>query len=311
MNSGSPAATPLKVGLVTVSMDLGAGRRGVDMGPSAIRIAGLNQELETLGYEVREMVNVTASAPEVSPLEETRTKYVNTIAEVCRQTRTNVETALEDGCVPLVLGGDHSISLGSVAGVAAHYRKQGKPIGLIWVDAHADMNTPESTPSGNIHGMVLSLLLGRGDPRLLDVAGDVPAVQPEHVSIIAARDLDNEERRLVKEAGIRVFSMTELDERGVATCIDEAIARATAGTAGVHISFDLDCIDPQIAPGVGTPVRGGITYREAHLVCEKAARSGRLLSLDMVELNPVLDSENRTARLAVGLIASALGKSIL
>lgn len=309
--SRGTAAEPLKVGLVSVSMDLGAGRRGVDMGPSAIRIAGLNQELETLGHSVLEIANVTASAPEMSPLEEARTKYVNTIAEVCRQTRVNVETALKEGCIPLVLGGDHSISLGSVSGVASHYRAQGKPIGLIWVDAHADMNTPESTPSGNIHGMVLSLLLGQGDPRLLAVAGEEPAVRPEHVSIIAARDLDLEERRLVKEAGIRVFTMTELDDRGVATCINEAIARATADTAGVHISFDLDAIDPQIAPGVGTPVRGGITYREAHLVCEKAARSKRLLSMDMVELNPVLDSENRTARLAVGLIASALGKSIL
>lgn len=294
-----------------MSMDLGAGRRGVDMGPSAIRIAGLNDQLETLGHQVKEIANVTASAPEVSPLVEARTKYVNTIAKVCKQTRKHIESALADGCFPLVLGGDHSISIGSVAGLAAHHRSKGEEIGLIWVDAHTDMNTPESTPSGNVHGMVLSLLLGRGNKKLLEVVGEPPPVKPENVVVLGARDLDDQERRLVRESGIRVFSMTELDERGVATCIDEAIDRATQGTAGVHVSFDLDSIDPQIAPGVGTPVRGGITYREAHLICEKAARSGRLLGLDMVELNPVLDSENRTARLAVGLIASALGKTIL
>ena len=299
------------IGLLSVSMDLGAGRRGVDMGPSAIRIAGLTSVLEGLGHTVREVANVTASAPEVAPLVRERTKYVKTIAKVCEQTRKKVRQTLTDGCIPLVLGGDHSISIGSVSGVAAHYRETGKPIGLIWVDAHADMNTPESTPSGNIHGMVLSVLLGKGDERLLQVAGEEPAVRPEHVCILAARDIDDEEKRLVRESGIRVYTMTELDERSVAACVDEAIERATTGTAGVHISFDLDAIDPQIAPGVGTPVRGGITYREAHLICEKAARSGRLLSLDMVELNPVLDSENRTARLAVGLIASALGKTIL
>ncbi len=301
----------MTIGLVSVSIDLGAGRRGVDMGPSAIRIAGLTDSLVDLGHQVREVAQVTASAPEISPLVEARTKYVNTIAKVCRQTRKKVESTLSKGWVPLVLGGDHSVSLGSVSGVAAHYRSQGHRIGLIWVDAHADMNTPETTLSGNVHGMVLSLLLGRGDARLLDVSGEEPAVHAENVCIIAARDLDHEEKRLVKEAGIRVFTMTEMDERGVAVCVDEALERTTSGTAGVHISFDLDAIDPQIAPGVGTPVRGGITYREAHLICEKAARSKHVLSLDMVELNPVLDSENRTARLAVGLIASALGKTIL
>ena len=299
------------VGLVSVSLDLGAGRRGVDMGPSAIRIAGLKDEVQGLGRKIREVGTVTASAPELATEGETSAKYLDEVTDVCMRTRDRVGEALEQDAFPLILGGDHSISIGSVAGVARHYRERGKDIGLIWLDAHADMNTPETTPSGNIHGMSLAVLLGNGAPELTALTGGGPAVSAEHVSILGARSIDVTEAPFVRESGIRVFTMTEIDERGFSTCLNEALERATSGTAGFHLSFDLDGIDPQVAPGVGTPVRGGLTYREAHLTCEKSARSGDLLSMDMVELNPVLDFESRTAHLSVGLIASALGKTIL
>lgn len=302
---------PRDVGLISVSLDLGAGRRGVDMGPSAIRIAGLKDEVLALGRSIKEVGTVTASAPELATEGDQTAKYLEEVHEVCLRTRDRVEEALSNDAFPLILGGDHSISIGSVAGVARHFRKRDERIGLIWVDAHCDMNTPETSPSGNIHGMSMAVLLGRGNPELLKLCGDDPAVRPENVSVVGARSIDPTEAPWVRESGIRVYTMTEVDERGLGTVIDEAIERASAGTAGMHVSFDLDVIDPQVAPGVGTPVRGGLTYREAHLICEKSSRSGALLSMDMVELNPVLDSENKTARLAVGLVASALGKTIL
>ncbi len=302
---------PRDVGLVSVSLDLGAGRRGVDMGPSAMRIAGLKAELQALGHTIKEVGTVTASAPELATEGDQTAKFLDEVRDVCARTRDGVRKVLAHGAFPLVLGGDHSITIGSCAGIATHFREQGKRIGLIWVDAHSDMNTPETSPSGNIHGMSLAVLLGRGSPELLELCGEAPAVLPDNVSIVGARSIDPTELPWVRESGIRVYTMPEVDERGVAAVIDEAIARASDGTAGMHVSFDLDSIDPQVAPGVGTPVRGGLTYREAHLICEKSARSGALLGMDMVELNPVLDSENRTARLAVGLVASALGKSIL
>jgi len=281
------------------------------MGPSAIRIAGLGAALESLGYTLREVGTVTASPPELAPKGETRARFLSEITEVCRQAHHMVEIVLREGCFPLVLGGDHALSAGTVTAVADHFRDQGRGIGLIWVDAHTDMNTPETTPSGNIHGMVLSVLTGQGPRELLQVGEKVPAVSPENASVLGARDIDARERELVRERGLRVFTMTEIDERGIGACMDEAVARASAGTAGYHLSFDLDGIDPMEAPGVGTPVPGGLTYREAHLICEMAARSRNLLSLELVELNPVLDLRNRTAILAVELIASALGKTIL
>ncbi len=281
------------------------------MGPSAIRIAGLKAEVQALGHTIKEVGTVTAAAPELATEGDHAAKYLDEVLDVCLRTRDRVGEALDQGAFPLILGGDHSITIGSGAGVARHFRGRGENIGLIWVDAHSDMNTPETSPSGNIHGMSLAVLLGRGSAALVDLCGGGPAVRPENVSIVGARSIDPTEAPWVRESGIRVYTMTECDERGVATVIDEAIKRACEGTAGMHVSFDLDVIDPQVAPGVGTPVRGGLTYREAHLICEKSARSGALLSLDMVELNPVLDLENRTAMLAVGLVASALGKRIL
>jgi arginase len=300
------------LGLVSVPIDLGAGRRGVDMGPSAIRIAGLVEEVARLGYGVLEVGTVRAPGPELTEQGESRTRYLDEIEEICSGAYGCVLSAIREGALPLILGGDHSLSIGTVAAVAEHYRAtRDEPIGLIWVDAHTDMNTPEITPSGNIHGMSLSVLLGHGPEALTALGRPGPAVAPGHVSVIGAREIDPKEQELVRASGVRVFTMSEVDERGMAACMDEALERACGGTAGFHLSFDLDSIEPLVAPGVGTPVAGGITYREAHLICEKAARSEKLVSLEMVELNPVLDLGNRTADVAVGLLASALGKRIL
>ncbi len=298
--------------MVSVSIDLGAGRRGVDMGPSALRIAGLTEKVEALGYRVHEAGTVTAGGFETTdPGDVRQARFLAEIVDVAGRAADLVGRGLEAGCLPLVLGGDHSLSIGSVAAVARHYRAQGESIGVIWVDAHADLNTPETTPSGNIHGMSLAVLMGRGDRALTSLSGDAPAVAPANVTVLGARELDPGERALIAELGVRVFTMSEIDERGIGPCMDEALARATAGTAGFHLSFDLDALDPREAPGVGTPVQGGLTYREGHLVCEKVAGGGRMVSLEVVELNPVLDDRNHTARLAVGLVASALGQSIL
>lgn len=300
-----------EIGLLSVSMDLGAGRRGVDMGPSAIRIAGLGPALEALGFRVREVGMVTAAGPEITPEGGSKTRFLEEITDVCRRTHHIMGQTLQKGCMPLILGGDHALSIGSVAGVADHFRGRGEGLGLIWVDAHTDMNTPETTPSGNIHGMVLAVLTGEGPEPLLRLGQAVPAVAPENVTVIGARDIDGPEGERVRASGIRVITMSEIDDRGIGPCMDEAMARASAGTAGYHLSFDLDGIDPMEAPGVGTPVPGGLTYREAHFICEKVARSRNLLSLEIVELNPVLDVRNRTAELAVELVTSALGKTIL
>lgn len=300
-----------EIGLISVSIDLGAGRRGVDMGPSAIRIAGLSDVLDRLGYRVLEAGTVTAAGPESIDPGANEARYVAEIAAVCVRTRDLVRESLAVERMPLVLGGDHSISMGSVAGAADHFHEHGKDVGLIWVDAHTDMNTPATSPTGNVHGMPLAVLVGRGPADLTGLSSRLPAVDPGRVSVLGAREIDRRERDAVRESGVRVFTMSELDERGIARCMDEALERASSGTAGFHLSFDLDSIDPMVAPGVGTPVAGGLTYREAHLICEKVARSRCLVSLDMVELNPVLDLGNRTAQLAVGLIASALGQTIL
>lgn len=300
-----------EVALVTVSMDLGAGRRGVDMGPSAIRIAGLRDRLEALGYRVVEAGTVTARGPEVTGAGESRARFLTTIAEVCSDVHALVSRALQDGCLPLILGGDHSLAIGSVSAVADHHRSRGEGIGVLWIDAHTDMNTPGTTLSGNVHGMCLAVLTGRGADELVGIASQVPAVTAKNVCIVGARSIDESEKEVVLASGVRVITMSEIDERGMSACMDEALARVMEGTAGFHLSFDLDVLDPMVAPGVGTPVPGGLTFREAHLVCEKAAKTGGILGLEIVELNPVLDAENRTGSLAVGLVASALGKAIL
>jgi arginase len=300
-----------KATIIGVPMDLGAGRRGVDMGPSAIRIGGLNQAVTMLGYDVTDAGNVNVHPPEAIVEVNPRARYLKEIAEASRQLAGKVETALEDGAIPIILGGDHSIAIGSVAGVAAYYRKRSEKIGIIWLDAHTDINTPHTTPSGNIHGMPLAAILGHGPRELTEIAGFAPKVLPENVAIIGARSIDPGEREMIKTLGIRVFTMSELDERGMADVISEAIEMASRDTAGIHATMDMDFIDPFYAPGVGTPEPGGATFREAHLAMEKMAASGRVVSVEVTEVNPLYDQTNQTGQLAVGMVLSALGKRII
>jgi arginase len=304
-------ATKRRCKIIGVPMDLGAGRRGVDMGPSAIRIAGLNQAIALLGYDVTDAGNVQVAPAESLPQTNPRARYLPQIAEASEELARMVEQSLDEEALPVVLGGDHSIAIGSVAGMASYYRKRNKRIGLIWLDAHTDINTPETTPSGNIHGMPLAALLGHGARELTHVAGFAPKVLPEHVAVIGARSVDPGEREMIRSLGVRVFTMSELDERGLSSVIEEAVDLASRNTAGIHVTMDMDFIDPFYAPGVGTPERGGATYRESHLAMEKIAESGAVLSVELTEVNPVYDTVNQTAQLGVELILSALGKKIM
>jgi arginase len=299
---------PSHIAIIGAPMDLGAGRRGVDMGPSAIRLAGLNEKLLQLGCKVDDLGNVLVDLAEHSPAGPVNARYLPQIAATCERVAEMVARVAAAGQMPLVLGGDHSVAMGTVAGVAKGKRSK---IGMIWIDAHADSNTPETSPSGNVHGMPVAALVGNGPKELTHIAGFGPKLDGANVAIIGLRDVDEKEKENVRGAGIAAFTMRDIDERGMRAVMQEAIARATQGTAGFHLSFDMDAIDPVDAPGVGTPVRGGITYREAHLLMEIASDSGKMLSMEVVEVNPVLDTANRTALLAVELIMSALGKRIL
>jgi len=294
-----------------VHMDLGAGRRGVDMGPSAIHLAGLKAGVESLGITVADNFALGVRSQEMLEPGDEKARFLTEITQVCGRLADRVEAALEQGRLPVVLGGDHSVAIGTITGISRYWKKRGKRIGVLWVDAHTDINTPETSPTGNIHGMPLAVLLGHGPKELVALAGDTPALDARHVCVIGARDVDEGERRFVKENGLRVYAMSELDERGTAVCVREAVDRCLDGTVGIHLSFDLDGVDPQHAPGVGTAVQGGLDLRESHLICEKVAATGKVLGVEMMELNPVIDSENRTGRLAVWLILSALGKTIL
>jgi arginase len=278
------------------------------MGPSAIRYAGLYQRLTNLGHRVRDLGNLPAPLPEAYPAApaDEPLRYLDQIVGLCSNLEQQIIHSSYEGWLPLVLGGDHSIAIGSVAGSA-----RWRPLGLVWIDAHADFNTPETSPSGNIHGMPLAVLTGRGHPRLTAIGGEGPVVAPEHVALVGVRDLDPQEREALRGSGIHTFTMHEIDRRGIASVIEEAIAVVSAETDGFHVSFDLDVVDPSEAPGVGTPVPGGISYREAHLAMEMLSESGGLRSLDLVEVNPVFDTHNATAELAVQLALSALGKRIL
>ncbi|HEY7982809.1 MAG TPA: arginase [Ktedonobacterales bacterium] len=297
----------MRVSILGVPMDLGADRRGVDMGPSAIRYAGLAARLAALGHEIEDLGSVSVPDPAASVVGEPRLKYLDAVVAVSAATAERVAGCLERGRFPVVLGGDHSIALGTVSGVARVRR----PIGVIWYDAHGDFNTDATTPSGNIHGMILAALAGKGDARLVNAGVAGPAVAPERIAIVGARDLDTEEKRLLRAAGVHVYTMSDIDRRGMDAVTREAIANVTTEDAGLYVSFDVDVVDPGEAPGVGTPVHGGVTYREAHLAMEVVAESGKLVALDVVEVNPILDRENRTAILAAELVLSALGKSIL
>ncbi len=300
-----------KVSIGNVHVDLGAGRRGVDMGPSAIHLAGLVPELRELGHEVVESYEVHVPSPEAVDVGDSTRRFLPTIAAACAKLADKVEQAMDQGGFPVILGGDHSVAIGTISGIARHLRKKGQSLGVIWVYAHTDMNTPDTSPSGNIHGMPLAVLLGMGPPELVAIAGDKPALDPQYVAVIGARDIDSRERENIKATGIRVYTMSELDDRGTAVCVREAIERVSRASGGVHLSFDLDGVDPDHAPGVGTPVPGGLDIRESHLICEKLAQTHRLIGVEVVELNPILDDKNRTGKLAVWLVLSALGKSIL
>jgi arginase len=302
----------MDISITNVQLDLGAGRRGTDMGPSAIHVAGLVPQLRRLGHTVADVVSFGAeSSFESADAGDPHARFLPEIRQVCTRIADRVEADALGGRFPLVLGGDHAQAIGTVSGLARAWRRQRKRVGLLWIDAHTDMNTPDTTVSGNIHGMPLAALLGYGPAELVAIAGDEPALRPEHVAILGVRDVDRSETAVVHDARVRVYTMSELDERGTAVCVREAIEHVSKGTVGLHLSFDLDGVDPQDAPGVGTPVPGGLTVRESHLVCEAAARSGRLLGMEMVELNPTLDVRNKTGELAVWLILSALGKTIL
>ena len=292
-------------------MDLGASRRGVDMGPSALRVAGLQARLKQLGRQVEDIGNVPVPQPEEQHFGEKRARYLDEISQACKGLADAVKKALDEDFVPLVLGGDHSIAVGTAAGAAAHFHKQGKRIGLIWLDAHGDMNTPESSPSGNVHGMPLASIMGYGPQELTELAGIMPMIEPRSVVLVGIRELDSKERRLVKDSGVHIFTMREIDERGMREVMNEALRFASDDTAGIAVSLDMDFVDPTDAPGVGTPVRGGVTYREAHLALEMIADSKSMVSFEVVEVNPVIDLHNTTAALGIELILSGLGKKIL
>jgi len=299
------------VAILGVPLGYGASMAGVDMGPAALRVAKLKQRIAALGYSVRDLGDLKLEHPEIVPEEHDKLKYVTEIHAACEELAERVESILDAGQVPVVLGGDHSIAIGSFAGVASHFRKKQASIGLIWFDAHADMNTTETTPSGNIHGMPLAALLGHGAKELTDIAGFSPKLDPRLCAHVGARDIDPGERELIRALGMRFFTMREIDERGMSACMDDAIAIASRASNGYAVTFDVDALDPVVAPGSGTLVRGGLTYREAHLGMEKIAEAGGMCSLEVVEINTALDVNNRTAELGVELILSAFGKTIL
>jgi len=300
-----------QVTFIGVPLDLGAGRRGVDMGPSAFRVAGILEKVRCLGYEVEDMGDLPVKIPETQAPGDPRMKYLKEIKDVCEHLRDRVEAVVAKGRVPVVLGGDHSIAMGTLAGLSRHYRARREKVGLIWFDAHADANTAETSPSGNIHGMPLAVALGLGAPSLVNLAGFSPMVDGSRAALVGIRDVDPAERPNVKASGIGAFTMRDIDERGMRAVMEEAIKRTTSGTAGIHVSFDLDGMDPDYAPGVGTPSPGGFSYREAHLAMEMLADTGKVLSAELVEVNPILDQRNGTAVLGVGLLTSLLGKKIL
>ena len=298
------------VHIIGVPLDLGGNRRGTDMGPSAFRIAGLAEHLAKLGITVGDKGDVSSPIPEEKGSGDRRKKYVKDIARVCQKLYQTCLASFSDGAMPIVLGGDHSLGAGSVAAASTHMRKSGKPLGLIWVDAHADMNNPASSESGNVHGMPLAALRG-AEPAELHIAPHSPAVLAKHTALVGVRNLDDVEKKIVRASKVHVFTMKDIDNLGITEVMARAIGIATRGTGGFHLSYDLDACDPTIAPGVGTPVRGGLSYREAHVVMEMVAESGKLTSLDLVEVNPTLDIRNTTAELGIELALSALGKSIL
>src|SRR5512138_871762 len=311
MGLATGTSGPKGVSILGVPLGYGASMAGVDIGPAALRVALLDERIAKLGYTVNDLGDMHLERPRSTPHPQEKLKYLSQISTACETLAHQVEQILEKGDLPLVLGGDHSIAIGSFGGVAGFFQKRAETLGLIWFDAHADMNTPETTPSGNIHGMPLAALMGYGAPELTNIAGFSPKLDPSLCAHVGARDIDPGERELIRKLGIRFFTMREIDERGMSACMDDAIAIASRGSAGYSVTFDVDALDPGDAPGSGTLVRGGLTYREAHLGMEKVAEAGGMRSLEIVEINTALDVNNKTAELGVELILSALGKTIL
>jgi len=299
------------VRIIGFPMDLGSGRRGVDMGPSALRIAGVGSNLTQLGYNVIDAGDIDIRSPEVIKVGDEKLRFLPAIAKACAKLATSVEDSLDKDEFPLVLGGDHSMAIGTIAGIAAHCKKSKKRLGVIWIDAHADMNTPESTPSGNIHGMPLAVSLGLGDPALTSIGGEGAKLEPSRLAIIGLRSIDAGEKALIKKLKIEAYTMTDIDKEGIHRIIAKSLSVMHAKVDHLHVSFDLDTVDPMFASGVGTPVPGGLTYREAHLIMESIADTGYMSSFEIAEVNPILDTRNASAEVAAGLIASAMGKRIL
>jgi len=297
--------------LLGVPMDLGSGRRGVDMGPSAIRIAGVAERLGELGHKVVDEGDIAIKNMEELKVGNERARYLGEITRASALLGRKVERIMQRGHFPLVLGGDHSIAVGTVSGIAAFCRAQGKKLGLLWIDAHGDINTPETSPSGNIHGMPLAALLGFGPKELTEIGGAGPKLEARNIALVGIRSLDSGEKSRLKETGVQVHTMSDIDRHGADRVMKKALARVTDGTDYVHVSFDLDAVDPTVTPGVGTPVKGGLDYREAHLIMEVIADAGVMTSLEMVEVNPILDQGNASAAFAVELVQSAFGKKIL
>ena len=296
----------MQIDIIGVPIDLGADRRGVDMGPSAIRYAHLRQRLEELGHTIEDKGNIEVPIQETCQVTDPKLKYLDCIIPMSRRVAGAVATSMQGNRFPLVLGGDHSLSVGSIRGAAKN-----RKLGVIWIDAHADFNTAETTPSGNIHGMPLAALCGLGDPSLVSLWDETPpVVDPKRVAVIGARQLDPGEKDNLRSAGVMVQSMEQIDRIGMQAALEKAIERVSGDADGIYISFDMDALDPGYAPGVGTPVPGGLTYREAHLVGEVVAETGKLIGMDLVEVNPILDVQNQTALLAVEFIRSALGSRV-
>ncbi len=301
----------MKIEMIGLPLDLGANRRGVDMAPSAIRIAGITERLKNIGHEVTDEGDLEVFVPEVLKIEDPKLRYLPEISKSVTHLADEVSRALENSQFPLVLGGDHSIAVGSISGAARFLKKKNKKLGVIWIDAHGDMNTHETTLSGNIHGMSFAAVLGKGAPELVNVGGKFQKVHPKDCVLVGARNLDPKEQNLIRDSGITVYTMEEIDRRGICEIMSEAVKVAIRHSDALHVSLDMDALDPQEAPGVGTPVRGGLSYREAHTSMEIIAGCGRLCSLEVVEVNPILDIRNTTAEVAVELVESALGKRII
>ncbi|KAF0152221.1 MAG: arginase [Ignavibacteria bacterium] len=305
------AAISKHIDIFGFPMDLGAGRRGVDMGPSALRIAGIEHQLEQIGYRVTDHGDVFIKNQERQVVKNQKLKYLDEILRTTEMIAKKVEKSLALGNFPLCIGGDHSMAIGTLAGVAAHCKKHKQELGLIWIDAHADMNTDATTPSGNIHGMSVAASLGLGSKALSELYGFSPKIKPENIAFIGIRSIDTEERETIKKLGLKVYTMTEIDRKGINYIINKVLKDLKSRVQHIHVSFDADCIDPSFAPGVGTPVSGGLNYREAHLLMETIAECGCMSSLEVAEVNPILDNKNRSAEITAELIASSLGLRIL